>query len=100
MLVLLSTPLFLSPSFSQGRYADREYVQVRIYKHEQDTSAAFKGTGKRQGNMQLLLAIVVALSACHLAVGIEDEDAISGKVIICSNLFQAGVLPFLITDKI
>jgi len=49
--------------------------------------------------MQLFLAIVAALSACQLAVGIEDEDAISGEVIDLSNLFQTRMLHFPITKK-
>jgi len=49
--------------------------------------------------MQLFLAIVAALSACHLAVGIEDEDAISGEVINFSNLFQTGMLHLRMTKK-
>jgi hypothetical protein len=48
--------------------------------------------------MQLFLAIVVAFSACHLAVGIEDEDAIPGKVTISSNLFQTGMSRFHTTE--
>jgi hypothetical protein len=92
MLVLLSTPLSFLLSFSQERQTREQGVRGSIYKEEQDTSASFKGTDKRQGNMQLFLAIVVTLSACHLAVGIEDEDAISGKAIICSNLFQTEML--------
>lgn len=49
--------------------------------------------------MQLFLAIVAALSACQLALGIEDEDAISGEVINMSNLFQTIMLHFPITKK-
>jgi hypothetical protein len=49
--------------------------------------------------MQLFLAIVAALSACQIAVGIEDEDAISGEVINLSNLFQSRMLHFRITKK-
>jgi hypothetical protein len=42
--------------------------------------------------MRLFLAIVVALIACHLAVGIEDEDAKTGKVIICVYLIETELL--------
>jgi hypothetical protein len=49
--------------------------------------------------MQLFLAIVAALSACQLAVGIEDEDAISGEVINFSYLLQTRMLHFRITKK-
>ena len=49
--------------------------------------------------MQLFLAIVVALSGCHLAVGIEDEDAISGEAINFSSLFPTGMLRFPITKQ-
>jgi len=49
--------------------------------------------------MQLFLAIVAALSACQLAVGIEDEDAIPGEVINFSNLFQTKMLHFRIAKK-
>jgi len=97
--ILLSTPLSLSPSLLQGRQPRGPGISGSIYKQEQDTSAAFKSTDKRQGNMQLFLAIVAALSACQLAVGIEDEDAISGEVINFSNLFQTRMLHFLITKK-
>jgi hypothetical protein len=79
---------------------DREYVEVRIYKQEQDTSTAFNSTDKRQGNMQLFLAIVVALSAYQLAAGIEDEDAIAGEVTSISNLFQTPMLRLRTTKKI
>jgi hypothetical protein len=49
--------------------------------------------------MQLFLAIVAALSACQLAVGIEDEDAISGEVINFSNLFHTRMLRLRITRR-
>jgi hypothetical protein len=48
--------------------------------------------------MGLFLAIVVALIACHLTAGIEDEDAKPGEVIICANLIDTGMLHFCITD--
>jgi len=49
--------------------------------------------------MQLFLAIVAALSACQLAVGIEDEDAMSGEVINFSNLFQTKCYIFVSPKK-
>ena len=49
--------------------------------------------------MQLFLVIVAALSACQLAVGIEDEDAISGEVINFSISFPNKMLHFRVTNK-
>jgi hypothetical protein len=45
--------------------------------------------------MGLILAIVVALTACHLAAGFEDEDAKLGKMIIWVNLIETESLYFV-----
>jgi hypothetical protein len=42
--------------------------------------------------MRLPLAIFVALIACDLAVGVEDEDVKTGEVITCVNVIETLLL--------
>jgi hypothetical protein len=51
--------------------------------------------------MRLPLAIVVALIACDLAVGVEDEDVETGEAIKCINFIKSYLLySVLVTTNI